>query len=116
MLGVRLKKVEIMAHAFEIVSVDRTVTNWGHQHVTAVRTAPEPGSPDRWPITWVLGALAAGDLFYTINKAEGTAFARPYRCICGFATIRTTPSDEMGDGLESISMKAWQELSAPASC
>ena len=116
MLGVRLEKVEAMAHAFQIVGVERTITNWGHQHVTAVGTAPEPGSPDSWPIAWVLGALAAGDLFYTMNDVEGTAFARPYRCMCGFATIRTTPSDELRDGLESASMEAWEELRATASC
>jgi hypothetical protein len=113
---VRLEKVEAMAHAFQIVGVDRTITNWGHRHVTSVGTAPEPGSPDLWPITWVLGALAAGDLFYTTAKVDGTVFARPYRCICGFATIRTTPSDELSDGLESTSMEAWEELKAPASC
>src|ERR1700688_1089564 len=70
-------KVVTMGRAFHIVSVDRSLTNWGHYHVTAVGIAPEPGSPDRWPITWVLGALGDGDLFYTIAKLEGPAFVRP---------------------------------------
>jgi hypothetical protein len=98
-----------MTQAFQIVSVGRSVTNWGHRHVTAVGTAPKPGSPDRWPIVSVIGVLAAGDLFYTITDLREPAFARPYRCICGFETIRTTPSDEPADGLESISVVDWDE-------
>jgi hypothetical protein len=104
-----------MTQAFQIVSVGRSVTNWGHHHVTAVGTAPKPGSPDRWSITSVLGVLAGGDLFYTITELREPAFARPYRCICGFETIRTTPGDEASDGLDSISVvdedEAW---AAPA--
>ena len=104
-----------MTQAFQIESVQRSVTNWGHRHVTAVGTAPKPGSPDQWPIASVLGVLAAGDLFYTITDLREPAFARPYRCICGFQTIRTTPSDETTDGLESISGAAWEEeRSTPA--
>ena len=104
-----------MTQAFQIVSVGRSVTNWGHRHVTSVGTAPKPGSPDRWPIASVLGVLAAGDLFYTITDLREPAFARPYRCICGFETIRTTPSDEATDGLESISVVDQdEERAAPA--
>jgi hypothetical protein len=104
-----------MTQAFQIESVRRSVTNWGHHHITAVGTAPKPGSPDSWPIASVLGVLASGDLFYTITDLGEPAFARPYRCICGFQTIRTTPSDETTDGLESISEDAWdQERSTPA--
>src|SRR5579863_5576626 len=104
-----------MTQAFQIESVRRSVTNWGHHHITAVGTAPKPGSPDRWPIASVLGVLASGDLFYTITDLGEPAFARPYRCMCGFQTIRTTPSDETTDGLESISEDLWdEERSAPA--
>src|SRR5579864_2680120 len=103
-----------MTQAFQIVSVGRSVTNWGHHHVTAVGTAPKPGSPDRWPITAVLGMLASGDLFYTITDLGEPAFARSYRCICGFETIRTTPSDEITDGLETMSVAEWDEERATA--
>ena len=103
-------RIVTMENAFQIVSVDRSLTNWGHCHITALDTTPQPGSPDHWPITWVLGALGGGDLFYVITKLEGPAFARPYRCMCGFATIRTTPSDEMNDGLQSVSMDEWEPL------
>jgi hypothetical protein len=103
-----------MTQAFQIVSVGRSVTNWGHHHVTAVGTAPKPGSPDRWPIASVLGVLAAGDLFYTITDLGEPAFARSYRCMCGFETIRTTPSDEATDGLESMSVDRDEERTTPA--
>ena len=103
-----------MAQAFQVVSVGRSETNWGHRHITAVGTAPKPGSPDRWPVSSVIGALAAGDLFYTITDLGDPAFARPYRCICGFETIRTTPSDEISDGLETITVhESDEERSTP---
>ncbi len=92
-----------MAQAFQIVRVDRSLTNWGHHHITAVSTAPKPGSPASWPIASVLDALAEGELFYTITGGGDPAFARPYRCMCGFETIRTTPSDNPNDGLEAMS-------------
>ncbi len=108
-------KVVAMEHAFQIVSVDRSLTNWGHYHVTAIDTAPKPGSPDHWSITSVVGALTAGDLFYTITGMGNPAFARPYRCMCGFETIRTTPADNAKDGLERLSMDEWEaEGSTPA--
>jgi len=104
-----------MAQAFHIVSVERTLTNWGHHHITAVGTDPKPGAPDNWPIASVLGAIASGEIFYTITGLGDPAFARPYRCICGFETIRTTPSGESKDGLEGISADEWQEQgSTPA--
>lgn len=96
-------KVVTMEQAFQIVSVHRSLTNWGHHHITAVNTAPQPGSPDHWSITSVLGALAAGDLFYTVSGLGDPTFARPYRCMCGFETIRTTPSEDTKDGLERLS-------------
>jgi hypothetical protein len=52
-------KVVAMAQAFQIVSVSRSLTNWGHHHITAIDTAPMPGSPDSWPIASALGALGA---------------------------------------------------------
>ncbi len=105
-----------MEHAFQIVSVDRSLTNWGHHHITAIDTAPKPGSPDSWPISSVLGALAAGDLFYAINGLGDPAFARPYRCMCGFETIRVTPAGDVKDGLERLSMDEWEvNRSTPAS-
>jgi hypothetical protein len=108
-------KVVDMAQAFQIVSVSRSLTNWGHPHITAIDTAPKPGSPDSWPITSALGALGAGDLFYTITGMEDPAFARPYRCMCGFETIRTTPADDIKDGLERLSMDEWEtKRSTPA--
>lgn len=97
-----------MEHAFQIVSVDRSRMNWGHYHITALGTAPKPGSPDHWSITSVLGALAAGDLFYTITGMGDPAFARPYRCMCGFETIRTTLANDINDGLENLSMDEWK--------
>ncbi len=103
-----------MAQAFQIVSVDRSLTNWGHHHITTVDTAPKPGSPDHWPIAAVLGALAAGDLFYTVSGLGDPAFARPYRCRCRFETIRTTPADDMKDGLETLSMDWEEQRSSPA--
>jgi hypothetical protein len=109
-------KVVAMEQAFQIVSVDRSLTNWGHYHITSLDTAPKPGSPDRWSITSVLGALAAGDLFYTISRLGDPAFARPYRCMCGFATVRATPAGDTKDGLESLSADQWEtKRSTPAS-
>ena len=102
-------KVVAMAQAFQIVSVSRSLTNWGHPHVTAIDTAPRPGFPASWPIASILSALAAGDLFYTIIGRGDPAFARRYRCMCGFETIRTTPADDTKDGLESISIDECQE-------
>jgi hypothetical protein len=92
-----------MAEAFHIVSVERSLTNWGHRHITAVHTAPKPGFLNDWPIASVLAALVADDLFFTITPMGDPAFARPYRCMCGFQTIRTTPSDLTEDGFERIS-------------
>jgi hypothetical protein len=104
-----------MAQAFQIVSVERSVTNWGHRHVTTVGTAPKPGFQDRWPVASVIGALAGGDLFYTITEMGDPAFARPYRCMCGFETVRTTPSDETSDGLDRMTVDEWDdERSTPA--
>jgi len=104
-----------MEHAFQIVSVDRSLTNWGHCHITALDTAPKPGFSHHWPIASVLSALAAGDLFYWITGMGDPAFARPYRCMCGFETIRTTPANDIKDGLESLSMDEWKaEGSTPA--
>ena len=91
-----------MAQAFQIVSVDRSLTNWGHHHITAVGTAPKPGFVEAWPMASVLKMLAAGDLFYTITALGDPAFARPYRCWCGFETVRTTPGDDVEDGLEYL--------------
>jgi hypothetical protein len=98
-----------MARAFQIVSVERSVTNWGHRHITTVETAPKPGCQDRWPVASVVGALADGDLFYTITPMGDPAFARPYRCMCGFETVRTTPGDETSDGLEIITVDEWDD-------
>jgi len=97
-----------MEQAFQIVSVERSLTNWGHYHITALDTAPKPGSPDRWSITSVLSALADGDLFYTISGLGDPAFARPYRCMCGFETVRTTPAGDTKDGLERLSADEWE--------
>lgn len=91
-----------MAQAFHIVGVEKSLTNWGHHHITRVQTAPKPGFADDWPITSVLCALAAEDLFYTITNLGDPAFARPYRCMCGFQTIRTTPSEDTRDGFEHV--------------
>jgi len=97
-----------MEQAFQVVSVERSLTNWGHYHITALDTAPKPGSPDRWSITSVLSALADGDLFYTITGMGDPAFARPYRCMCGFETVRTTPAGDTTDGLEKLSADEWE--------
>jgi len=108
-------KVVAMAQALQIASVSRSLTNWGHPHITAIDTAPRPGFPASWPIASVLSALAAGDLFYTIIGRGDPAFARPYRCMCGFGTIRTTRADDTKDGLERLSMDEWEaEGSTPA--
>jgi hypothetical protein len=105
-----------MAQAFQIVSVGRAVTNWGHRHITAVGTAPKPGFPDRWAIDSVIAALTGGDIFYTTTDLGDPAFARPYRCMCGFETIRTTSSDKPNDGLEAISVdERYEERSRTAS-
>jgi len=98
-----------LPQAFQIVRVERSITNWGHRHVTAIGTDTKPGSPEDWPIASVLSALAAGEIFYTITGFGDPAFARPYRCMCGFETIRTTPSDETKDGLEGIATEEWEE-------
>lgn len=104
-----------MTQAFQIVRVERSLTNWGHHHITTVGTDPKPGSPDTWSIASVLSAIAAGEIFYTITGLGDPAFARPYRCMCGFATIRTTPSGESKDGFEGISTDEWEvEGSTPA--
>jgi len=91
-----------MAQAFQIVSVTRTLTNWGHRHITAIGTAPKPGFVDAWSVASVLKALAAGELFYTVTNLGEPAFARPHRCWCGFETIRTTASDAITDGMENL--------------
>ena len=91
-----------MAQAFQIVSVDRSLTNWGHRHITSVGTAPKPGFVDAWPVSSVLKALVAGELFYTVTVLGEPAFARRYRCWCGFETIRTTASDAITDGMENL--------------
>jgi hypothetical protein len=91
-----------MAQAFHIVAVERSLTNWGHHHITRVSTSPKPGSPEDWSIASLLSALAAGDLFYTVTSLGDPAFARPYRCMCGFQTIRTTTSEDAKDGFENI--------------
>ena len=91
-----------MAQAFQIVGVDRSLTNWGHVHVTAVTTAPKPGFLDGWPVASVLKMLAAGDLFYVVTDLGDPAFARPSRCWCGFETIRATAGDGADDGLAHL--------------
>jgi hypothetical protein len=91
-----------MTQAFQIVSVDRSLTNWGHRHVTAVGTAPKPGFLETWAVASVVKMLAAGDLFYSITSLGEPAFARPFRCWCGFETIRTTAGEEISDGLEGL--------------
>ena len=91
-----------MTQAFQIVSVDRSLTNWGHHHVTAVGTAPKPGFVDTWPMSSVLKMLATGDIFYTVTSLGDPAFARSHRCWCGYETVRTTPVDDLEDGLEGL--------------
>ena len=98
-----------MAQAFHIVSVDRSLTNWGHRHITALGTAPKPGFPDHWRIALVLGMIADGDLFYMVSDLGSPAFAHSYRCWCGFETIRTTSNDNAADGLEGLSVDRWEE-------
>jgi len=98
-----LEKAEKMAEAFHIVSVDRSLTNWGHRHITALGTAPKPGFPDHWSIASVLSMIGAGELFYTMSVLGSPAFAHPYRCWCGVETIRTTANDKADDGFEGLS-------------
>jgi len=105
-----------MPQAFQIVRVERSLTNWGHHHITSIGTDSKPGCPDSWPIASVLSAINSGEIFYTITGYGDPAFARPYRCMCGFETIRTTPSDETDDGLEGIATDEMPEDHAtPAS-
>ena len=91
-----------MAQAFQIERVDRSLTNWGHHHITAVGTAPKPGFDDVWPVDSVVKALDGGELFYTVTAWGEPAFARPYRCWCGFETVRATPGDAVLDGMENL--------------
>jgi hypothetical protein len=104
-----------MAQAFQIVSVDRTLTNWGHRHITTVATAPKPGFPDRWPVAAVVKSIAAGDLFYTVTGLGDPAFAHTQRCWCGFVTIRSTPNDDLQDGFETLPAHRPDSALAPAS-
>jgi hypothetical protein len=46
--------------------------------------------------------LGTGDLFYVVTNLGDPAFARSYRCWCGFETIRTTPGDDTDDGLAHL--------------
>ncbi len=96
-----------MAEAFQISCVARSLTNWGHRHITGVETAAKPGSPERWDMATVLGRLTAGDLFYTVNAMHDPVFVHPWRCWCGIRTIKTTGDDETADVLDDLPTCSW---------
>jgi len=97
-----------MAEAFQVSCVTRSETNWGHRHITGLGTAAKPGSPDRWHITTVLARIAGGDLFYAVGASGDPVFVRPYRCWCGFETIRTSIGEEIADQLDALSTCEWE--------
>jgi len=98
-----------MPEAFQIVCLARSLTNWGHRHITGLETAAKPGAPDRWGIATVLGRLGCGDLFYTVNALGDPVFVRPCRCWCGTETIRTTNEDEGTEALDGLPSCTWAE-------
>jgi hypothetical protein len=97
-----------MAEAFQVSCVARSETNWGHRHITGIGTVAKPGSPDRWPITAVLGRIAGGDLFYAVNASGDLVFVHAYRCWCGTETIRTTGGDDVADDLDALAICEWE--------
>jgi hypothetical protein len=101
-----------MAEAFQISCVERSMTNWGHRHITGLGTAAKPGSPERWAIATVLGRVAEGDLFYAVNALGEPVFVHPYRCWCGTRTVRTTSDDDTSDLLDTVVSCDWEPQDA----
>jgi hypothetical protein len=96
-----------MTEAFQVSCVVRSQTNWGHWHITAIRTADKPGSPDRWPIAVVVGRLKGGDLFYLTGSFGDPVFVRPFRCWCGFETITARHAEELDDPVDALPSCEW---------
>jgi hypothetical protein len=96
-----------MTEAFQVSCIVRSQTNWGHVHVTAIRTVHQPGSLDRWPIAVVVGRLKGGDLFYLTGSFGDPIFVRPFRCWCGFETITARHGDERKDPVDALPSCEW---------
>ena len=98
-----------MAEGFQIVCADRSETSRRHVHITAVGTAPRPGSPSRWSIASVLNMLVLGNRFYMIDDRGDPVFVRRYHCECGVETIRTMADDGRTDSLDSLRICDWPD-------
>jgi hypothetical protein len=86
---------------YEIVCADRSEVLGRHRHVTAVGLAGPGNLVTGWTVEGVLHRYANGDRFY-ISVDGDPAFVHPYRCGCGYETIRTTPDDETIDVLDGL--------------
>ena len=91
-----------MPEAFQLSGVVRSRVNWGHRHVTGVRTAPTPGKLDRWPVEAVVSRLREGDLFYMISRMGDPLFVHPIRCWCGYETISARLTDDAADAVDAL--------------
>jgi len=91
-----------MPEAFQLSRVVRSRVNWGHRHITGVRTVPTPGKLDRWPVEAVVSRLREGDLFYMISRLGDPLFVHPFRCWCGYETISARLSDDAADAVDAL--------------
>jgi hypothetical protein len=72
-----------------------------HQHVTGVGVGVDPAqAPHHWTVDQVRDSIDQGDRFYTFSRGE-TALVEPYRCTCGYQTIRSAP-DALAHGLGRV--------------
>ena len=91
-----------MPEAFQLSGVVRSRVNWGHRHISGVRTVPTPGKLDRWPVEAVVSRVREGDLFYMISRLGDPLFVHPIRCWCGYETISARLSDDAVDAIDAL--------------
>jgi hypothetical protein len=78
-----------------------TASNYptAHRHVTEVGTGIDPDEVvHHWTVDEVLTSMDHGDRFYTFFRGE-TAIVEPYRCSCGYETLRSAGDGSAAHGL-----------------
>lgn len=78
-------------------------------HIMAVGTSSNASDyADRqWTVQEVWDAIAQGDVFYT-SAGGYVAGVNPYRCGCGWGSLRSTPDATTANNLDSMRLCQWR--------
>jgi len=81
-----------------------------HAHIVSVGTGDDPKKAnDKWTLGQVIGALANGHSFYTMDSQGNKTYVET--CICSYCNkqhIRSKPNATTSDNLDSLRRCSWK--------